>query len=124
MSKNAELSDPISLRLPVDVLTAIEQVAKATDRTRSWVIVRALRRYLQTEGAQILDVVEGRAQIAAGDAHDMDDVLDDELRRQDVRRLRHLWDQGIASGTAGELEMTKLRGDARKRLKGAKKSSR
>src|SRR5258708_7623012 len=55
MSGNVELSDPISLRLPVDTLAAIEQVAKATDRTRSWVIVRALRRYLLTEGAQILD---------------------------------------------------------------------
>lgn len=77
MTKNTELSDPISLRLPVDTLAAIEQVAKATDRTRSWVIVRALRRYLLTEGAQILDVVEGRAQIAAGDAHDMDDVLNE-----------------------------------------------
>lgn len=77
MSKSNELSDPISLRLPVGTLSAIEQVAKATDRTRSWVIVRALRRYLLTEGAQILDVVEGRAQIAAGDAHDMDDVLDE-----------------------------------------------
>lgn len=77
MRKSTELSDPISLRLPVDTLAAIEQVAKATDRTRSWVIVRALRRYLLTEGAQILDVVEGRAQIAAGDAHDMDDVLNE-----------------------------------------------
>lgn len=47
-----------------------------------------------------------------------------ELRCEDIRRLRHLWDQGIASGAAGELEMTKLRGDARKRLEGAKKSSR
>lgn len=77
MSKHVELSDPVCLRIPVDTLTAIEQVAKATDRTRSWVIVRALRRYLMTEGAQILDVVEGRKQIAAGDAHDMDDVLDE-----------------------------------------------
>jgi predicted transcriptional regulator len=77
MSKTNELSDPISLRLPVDVLAAIEQVAMATDRSRSWVIVRALKRYLMTEGAQILDVVEGRAQIAAGDVHDMDDVLDE-----------------------------------------------
>jgi predicted transcriptional regulator len=77
MSKANELSDPISLRLPVDVLAAIEQVAMATDRSRSWVIVRALKRYLMTEGAQILDVVEGRAQIAAGDVHDMDDVLDE-----------------------------------------------
>lgn len=76
MSKN-ELSDPISLRLPADMLAAIEQVARATDRNRSWVIVRALRRYLMTEGAQILDVVEGRAQIAAGEVHDMDDVLDE-----------------------------------------------
>ncbi|MDQ2080422.1 ribbon-helix-helix domain-containing protein [Xanthobacteraceae bacterium Astr-EGSB] len=77
MGKSNELSDPISLRLPVDVLAAIEQVATATDRSRSWVIVRALKRYLMTEGAQILDVVEGRAQIAAGDVHDMDDVLDE-----------------------------------------------
>jgi len=77
MSKGVELSDPISLRLPVDVLSAIEKVGEATDRSRSWVIVRALRRYLATEGAQILDVVKGRAQIAAGDSHDMDEVLEE-----------------------------------------------
>jgi predicted transcriptional regulator len=72
-----ELSEPISIRLPRDVLAAIEQVARASDRTRSWVLVRALRRYLATEGTDILAVVEGRAQIAKGDAHDMDDVLDE-----------------------------------------------
>jgi len=72
-----ELSDPISIRLPRDVLAAVEQVAKASDRSRSWILVRALRRYLATEGADILAVVEGRAQIAAGDAHEMDDVLDE-----------------------------------------------
>ena len=72
-----ELSDPISMRLPVDVLEAIERVAKATDRNRSWVMVRALRRYLATEGADILAVIEGRAQIAAGKSHDMEDVLDE-----------------------------------------------
>jgi predicted transcriptional regulator len=75
MTKNVELADPISLRLPVDVLSAVEQIAAASERSRSWVIVRALRRYLATEGAEILEVVEGRAQIAAGEAHDMDDVL-------------------------------------------------
>jgi predicted transcriptional regulator len=74
---SVELSDPISMRLPVDVLEAIERVAKATDRSRSWVMVRALRRYLATEGADILAVIEGRAQIAAGKSHDMDDVLDE-----------------------------------------------
>ena len=72
-----ELSDPISLRLPADVLEAVERVAKATDRSRSWVVVRALRRYLATEGADILAVIDGRAQIAAGKSHDMDDALDE-----------------------------------------------
>jgi predicted transcriptional regulator len=73
----AELSDPISIRLPLDVLGQIEKVAKASDRNRSWLIVRALRRYLATEGADILAVIEGREQIAAGEVHEMDDVLDE-----------------------------------------------
>lgn len=74
---STELSDPISMRLPIDVLEAVERVAKVTDRSRSWVMVRALRRYLATEGADILSVIEGRAQIEAGRSHDMDDVLDE-----------------------------------------------
>ena len=47
-----------------------------------------------------------------------------ELRQEDVRRLRQLWDAGTASGTAGEVDMATLRGEARKRLEGAKKNSR
>lgn len=70
-----ELSDPIPVRLPRDVLSDIEAIAKTCDRTRSWVMVRALRLYLAGEGADILAVAKGRAQIAAGGGHDMDDVL-------------------------------------------------
>lgn len=44
------LSDPITLRLPLDVLADIEAVAKATERTRSWIMVRAMRYYLLNEG--------------------------------------------------------------------------
>lgn len=77
MTAPRELSEPISLRLPIEVLQAIESVAIASDRTRSWVMVRALKRYLATEGAEILAVAEGRWQIAAGDAHDMDAVIDE-----------------------------------------------
>ncbi len=65
------------MRLPMDVLETLERVAKATDRSRSWVVVRALRRYMATEGADILTVVDGRAQINAGHSQDMDDVLDE-----------------------------------------------
>ncbi len=70
-----ELSDPIAIRIPLEVLAQIEAVAAATERTRSWVIVRALRYYLGAEGAEILAAIEGRRQIAEGNSHDMDDVI-------------------------------------------------
>ncbi len=74
MSKQ-NLSDPVTLRLPEDVLEEIKQIAETCDRTRSWVMVRALKMYLAGEGHDILAVRKGREQVAAGDVHDMDDVL-------------------------------------------------
>jgi predicted transcriptional regulator len=71
----SELSDPIALRIPLNVLAQIEAVAAATERTRSWVIVRALRYYLGGEGSEILAAIEGRRQIAEGKSHEMDDVI-------------------------------------------------
>ena len=70
-----DLSDPITLRLPVDLLGDIEAIAKASDRTRSWVMVRALRLYMAGEGADILNVAKGLREIENGEVHDMDDVL-------------------------------------------------
>jgi Predicted transcriptional regulator len=72
---NSDLSDPITLRLPRDVLAAIERIAGAADRTRSWVMVRALRQYLNAEGAEILGIAEGKEQLDKGEAEDMDDVI-------------------------------------------------
>jgi predicted transcriptional regulator len=69
------LSDPITIRLPEEVLAAIEQIAETCDRSRSWVMVRALKMYLASEGADILAVRKGREQVSNGDVHDMDDVL-------------------------------------------------
>jgi len=74
MSK-AELSDPIALRIPVDVLADIEKIATVSERTRSWVIVRALRLYLASEGSDCLAIVRGRGQALEGGGHDADDVL-------------------------------------------------
>ena len=70
-----ELSDPIALRIPTDVLADLERIAEASERTRSWVMVRAFRYYLVGEGADILAVIQGRREIAEGKVHDMDDVL-------------------------------------------------
>lgn len=46
-----------------------------------------------------------------------------ELRQEDIKRLRQLWDKGVASGSAGKQNMKKLREQARERLEGAKKAS-
>ncbi|MFN3549759.1 MAG: CopG family ribbon-helix-helix protein [Mesorhizobium sp.] len=69
------LSDPLTLRLPVDLLADVERIAETCDRPRSWVIVRALRQYMTREGADILVVRLGREQIEGGDVHDLNDVL-------------------------------------------------
>lgn len=74
MSK-AELSDPIAIRIPVELLADVEKVAGAIDRTRSWVLVRALRLYLAGEGGEVLSLLAARDQNARDGGHDADEVL-------------------------------------------------
>jgi predicted transcriptional regulator len=69
------LSDPIALRIPEDMLKDIEAIAKASDRSRSWVIVRALKYYLMQEGNDVLQIVAAQAEVEAGDVMDMEDLL-------------------------------------------------
>ncbi len=70
-----ELSDPITHRLPKDILEKLDRVAKESDRSRSWYIVRALRFYFAGEGGDILNAIEGREDIEKNGGHDMDDVI-------------------------------------------------
>jgi len=77
VSNLRNLSDPIALRVPTDILGDIERIAQVSERTRSWVIVRALKAYLASEGADVLAAANGRDEIAQGRSHDLDDVLDE-----------------------------------------------
>lgn len=70
------LSDPITLRLPVEILADIEKIAETADRSRSWVIVRALKAYLTTEGSE-LEIAAARQDVRDGKVMDMDDLLDE-----------------------------------------------
>ena len=76
------LSDPIALRIPEDILTDIETIAGATERSRDWVIVRALKYYLMQEGNDVLQILKGEEAIRRGDVMDMDDFLT-ELQAED-----------------------------------------
>jgi predicted transcriptional regulator len=73
------LSDPITLRLPVDILEDIEKIAETADRSRSWVIVRALKYYLMAEGNDVLQIRKGEDQIARGETVDMEDFFGEML---------------------------------------------
>jgi predicted transcriptional regulator len=73
----ATTSESVTLRIPVDVLTDIQAIAEATERSRSYIIVRALRTYLLNEGSDIFAAMKGREQIAAGEHEDIDDVIAD-----------------------------------------------
>lgn len=76
MSK-ANMSESVTLRVPADVVSDIEAIAEATERSRSYIIVRALRTYLMNEGSDILAAAKGREQIATSEHEDMDDVIAD-----------------------------------------------
>lgn len=68
-------SESVTLRIPSDILSDIDRIAEATERSRSYIILRALKDYLLHEGADVLAAIEGRAQLDAGDHEDFDAVL-------------------------------------------------
>lgn len=71
------LSDPLTMRLPADVLAEIEEIAGICNRTRSWVFVRALKSYLANEGQEIRDIAKAKREIEAGEGTDLDDIIDE-----------------------------------------------
>jgi antitoxin ParD1/3/4 len=57
----------------------------------------------------------------------MDDIQDvnvalRDLTREEIERLRRLWDEGKASGDAGVVDFVELRREARERLLAAKEA--
>ena len=74
MSKQ-QLSDPITLRLTLDLLAEIEAVADACERSRSWVMVRALKAYMAQEGREIQEMAEARKAVEDGAGIEAQDVL-------------------------------------------------
>jgi predicted transcriptional regulator len=83
MADKPVLSDPITLRVPQDILDDIEKIAETSDRSRSWVIVRALKYYLMAEGNDILQIRKGEEQIANGEGVDAEEFFAQLLGEED-----------------------------------------
>ncbi len=60
-------STHVSLRVPNDLIEAFDKLAAALERPRSWVMVRALRSYLEEEGGEIFDDIERLAELDRGE---------------------------------------------------------
>ena len=67
----------LSARVPSALLDDLDQVAAVLERPRSWVVVRALQRYLDSEGAELLSDAESLAELDRGGGHDLGRVLDE-----------------------------------------------
>jgi len=75
MPDDVSPSTSVSLRVPTELLDEIDRIACALDRPRSWVMLRALRAYLKTEGAEVIEDVEALAELDRGEGIPADDVL-------------------------------------------------
>ncbi len=65
----------ISLRIPSDILDDVDTIAEVTERDRTWVVVRALKKYLEEEGGNILIDAPGVKEAREGECVDLDEML-------------------------------------------------
>lgn len=61
MPDDVPLSTHVTLRVPSDVVETFDRLGKILERPRSWLMVRALRAYLEAEGAEIAEDAEALA---------------------------------------------------------------
>jgi len=67
-------NEPLSFRVDPKKARAIDELAKATDRPRSWHLERALDSYLEAQAWQVKHVQEGLAELQAGESVAHEDV--------------------------------------------------
>ena len=66
----------LSFRVDPKKARAIDELAKATDRPRSWHLEQALDAYLEVQAWQVKRVQEGLAELQAGQSVAHEDVAD------------------------------------------------
>jgi predicted transcriptional regulator len=77
MPDDQPMTSHVSLRIPNDLIEAFDKLAAVLERPRSWVMVRALRQYLDDEGAEILEDTESLAELDRGEI-----VSSEEMQRR------------------------------------------
>ncbi|MGC2412545.1 MAG: ribbon-helix-helix protein, CopG family [Stellaceae bacterium] len=76
MPDDHRLLSHVSLRVPSDLIEAFDRLAAALDRPRSWVMLRALRQYLdEGEGAEIAEDTESLAELDRGETVPFEETI-------------------------------------------------
>lgn len=70
-------SEQFSLRIPKDTKTKLEELAKATGRTKAFLAIEAIEKYLDIEAWQISAIQKGIKDIDEGKFVSLDDVKKD-----------------------------------------------
>jgi predicted transcriptional regulator len=76
MPDDQPMTSHISLRVPNDIIEAFDRIAAALERPRSWVMLRALRQYLDDgEGREIEEDTESIAELDRGESGPLEDSI-------------------------------------------------
>lgn len=83
----------VSLRVPNDVIEAFDRLATLLERPRSWVMLRALRHYLDAEGegGELMEDAESLAELDRGEGRPFEELLreiDSIIRKAEAKRRR------------------------------------
>lgn len=70
-------SDQFSLRLPKETKSRLEELAQATGRTKAFLALDAIEKYLDIEAWQISAIQQGIKDIDSGDTISIDSVKKD-----------------------------------------------
>lgn len=66
---------PITQRFPKELFEQMETIAKEIEKPIEVVIERAVEVYLKHEGAEVLEIAEGRQKIANGEYVESDELF-------------------------------------------------
>jgi predicted transcriptional regulator len=76
MPDDQPLTSHVSLRIPNELIEAFDRIATALERPRSWIMVRALRQYLdEGEGREIEEDTESLAELDRGESAPLEDSI-------------------------------------------------
>ncbi|WP_137156420.1 CopG family transcriptional regulator [Rhizobium sp. FKL33] len=69
-------ADMISVNIPEDMAASLERIAAGMNVGRDVLVTTLLKSYLETEGQEVLDILDAQQDVEDGNTVDFDEVLE------------------------------------------------